>query len=114
MNNQRRKELYKVVKDIISLLEGIKQGLARENIVCIVEDLIKEIESIQWDEEYYMDNIPENLQGGHRYEAAEEACDNMGSAIDYLGTIMENEELTIEETFRILTESMNYINCATA
>lgn len=112
MNNQRRKELYKIVRDIVSLLEDVKQGATRENIVYIVQGLIKEIESIQWDEEYYMDNIPENLQGGSRYEIAEEACDNMGSAIDCLETIMEDEELTVEEILHIITKSINYINCA--
>lgn len=112
MNNQRRKELYMIVKDIISLLESIKQGLAKENIIHVIQNLIKEIEDIKWDEEYYMDNMPENLQGGHRYEIAEEACDNMELAISHLETIVDDEELTTEEIIHVLTGSMNCVNCA--
>lgn len=62
MNNQRRKEL--------------------ERIISILQDTLGALQNILSEEEDYMDNIPENLQGGERYSVAEEACDNMSAAID--------------------------------
>ena len=42
------------------------------------------MEDIKSDEQDYLDNIPENLQGSERYSIAEEAIDNLDSAIDEL------------------------------
>ena len=41
-------------------------------------------EDIMSEEEDYRDNMPENLQGSMKYDAAEEAIDNMQDAIDSL------------------------------
>lgn len=61
-----------------------------------ITDLKYSLEAILEEEETYMYNIPENLQGSARYEAAEEAVDNLESAIDslddtlsYIGAILE-------------------------
>jgi hypothetical protein len=76
MNRERRKAL----QDISTQLEELKGCL---------EDLMEE-------EEEYRDNIPENLQGSERYERAEEACDNLGSAVDELDTVIEYIEAAME------------------
>lgn len=39
------------------------------------------LEAVKAEEGEYKDNIPENLQGSERYEIAEEACDNLDSAL---------------------------------
>ena len=52
MNNIRRKSL----RDIAEQLEELKASL----------------EELQEEEEEYRDNMPENLQGSERYEAAAE------------------------------------------
>lgn len=64
MNKLRRQELGKLCEQI----EALKDGLG----------------FIQDDEIEYHDNIPDNLQGGWRYEASEEAIDLMDSAISAL------------------------------
>ena len=69
MNNPRRK----AIDEIYAKLESLKTDL---------EDLMAE-------EEEYRDNMPENLQGGERYEKAEEACDNLQSAIDSMDEVLE-------------------------
>lgn len=61
MNNARRKALEQIAEQ----LESLKSDL---------EELLGE-------EEEYRDNMPENLQSSERYETADNACDNMQSAI---------------------------------
>ena len=39
------------------------------------------LEEVKCEEEDYRDNMPENLQNSERYEIAENACDNMDSAV---------------------------------
>ena len=43
------------------------------------------LEELYAEEETYRDRIPENLQGGERYEKADEACDSLSSAVDAIG-----------------------------
>ena len=47
--------------------------------------------SIAADEQDYLDNIPENLQGSERYEAGENAVENLEDAIDWLEDINTSE-----------------------
>ena len=78
MNKSRRKELY-VVANKLLLLNRDKDDIESDL------DVIKnELSTILYDEEYYMDNIPENFQSGYRYQVAEDACNNMENAIDAL------------------------------
>ena len=76
MNNTRRKELYAVAE----MLEGAKGA----NIANVIENAKNELDMILYDEESYMDNVPENLQGSYRYQAAEDACANIECAIEAL------------------------------
>lgn len=64
MNKMRRKQL----DEVISKIEEAKELL----------------ESLQEEEEEYRDNMPENLQGSEKYEAADDAINNMSSAVDAL------------------------------
>ena len=68
MNQARRKK----IQDVSDQLEELKSAL---------EDVLQE-------EEEYRDNIPENLQGSARYEAADEACDTLSGAVDGLEDII--------------------------
>ena len=65
------------------------------NLQDIIEELQQDIEYISADEQDYLDNIPENLQGSERYEAGENAVENLEAAIDWLEDInlSELEEL---------------------
>lgn len=70
MNNNRRKE----IRNVIEHLEGIQ---------C-------QIENIRDDEQDYIDNMPENLQGSERCETAEAAVENLDSAIESLEELINN------------------------
>lgn len=68
MNKSRRKQIDEVISGLQSL-----QG---------------SVESIMGDEECYRDNIPENLQGSERYEAADNACDALQNAYDGIDEVI--------------------------
>lgn len=72
MNKQRRKEIGNQIK----LLEAVKSNL----------------EIILSDEEYYFDNMPENLQGSMRGEDAENAIDLLTESIELLQNACDNLE----------------------
>lgn len=59
-----------------------------ENIVEKLEELQSDIESVLSDEQDYLDNIPENLQGSERYETAEMAVDELQSAYDTIEDVI--------------------------
>ena len=84
MNNGRRKELNK----LILKLECIE---TKDDIQVCIDSL----EGIQWDEQDYFDNIPENLQSSFRALDSEEAIENMDEALSNLNDalIAEGEEV---------------------
>ena len=77
MNKIRRKRLAEI-QDKISTLRLV-----------IEEELQGALEECRDEEEEYVENIPENLQGSERYEQAE-------AAMDYLYTAVENLENAVE------------------
>lgn len=80
MNGQRRKSIQEIA-------DRIKE--AHEKIESIISDL----EDIKSDEQDYLDNIPENLQGSERYSIAEEAIDNLDNALDELSSTNFDEAI---------------------
>mgnify|MGYP003311428840 CR=1 FL=1 len=68
MNKQRRKEI--------------------EKIYGIIEDMYNALEALKDEEEEYRDNIPENMQGGERYEIAASAISNMEDALEHMNEVM--------------------------
>lgn len=81
MNNTRRKELSEIIKDL---------GTVQDK-----DDLyatISELECIKDDEQYYYDNIPENLQCSQRADDSEEAIDNMEEALYLLNMVYDADE----------------------
>lgn len=74
MNNARRKQIKDAIKALdIGTLEAMKE----------------ELESAQSDEQEYLDNMPESLQGGEKGEAAEAAVSALESAIEALETAID-------------------------
>lgn len=65
MNKRRRTEIEKLIERLA--------------------DLESDIDGLYSEEEEYRDNMPENLQGSERYEAADSACDALSSARDSIG-----------------------------
>ena len=79
MNKNRRKELCTVASKLL-LLKRTENDNIEEDLDAIKNNL----SMILYDEESYMDNIPENFQSGYRYQMAEDACNNIENAIDAL------------------------------
>lgn len=77
MNAKRRKEIALIVSEITSLSEKM-------------ESLLNDLDTIKCDEEEYLENIPENLQGSERYTVSEEAIENLDSAYDTLQEVVDN------------------------
>lgn len=72
MNNARRKKLRTLADQL--------------------GEIMTELEMLKEEEETYLYNIPENLQGSERYEAAESAIDNLDTACDDLDEVINSIE----------------------
>lgn len=72
MNNNRRKD--------ISALKARLDDLD-------IESLVSDLESIRDEEQDYLDNMPEGLQGGDKGTMAEEAIGALEEALEALGEI---------------------------
>lgn len=58
----------------------------------ILSEQLELLEELKAEEQEYVDNIPENLQGSERYEAAEEAAYNLEEAYDLVNDAIEKLE----------------------
>lgn len=65
---------------------------ALDEVISKIEEAKELLENLQEEEEEYRDNMPENLQGSERYEAADAAVDNMSSAVDALDEAISSIE----------------------
>ena len=86
MNKQRRKDIYIIIQTILSIIQC---GNPDKNLLI---NVLRDVEYIQNEEEDYRDSIPENMQGGSRYEIADEACDNLSYACDYISEALESND----------------------
>jgi len=73
MNNTRRKKIYEITRDLQSALYRL--------------------ESVKDEEEYYFDNMPENLQGSMRGEESQDAISALEDAYDSLSEAIDSIEL---------------------
>lgn len=65
---------------------------ALDEVISKIEEAKELLENLQAEEEEYRDNMPENLQGSERYEAADAAVDNMSSTVDALDEAISSIE----------------------
>ena len=56
----------------------------------LLQNALDIVEAAQSEEQYCLDNIPENLQDSDRASAMEEAIDNLQSAMDCIEEAKEN------------------------
>lgn len=101
MNKQRRKDIYMNTRKLLFIIQNNKFDKS------ILKRILMDIEHLQNEEEDYRDNIPENMQGGDRYERADEACDNMSYACDYI-----NEAMDSDDWADYLKKAIEYLNDA--
>ena len=67
-----------------------------QEILDKMDELRSMLETLKDEEEEYRDNIPENLWGSERYEKADEAVDNLDSALDSFDEIADYIESAME------------------
>lgn len=101
MNKQRRKDIYMTTRKLLFIIQNNKFDKS------ILKRILMDIEHLQNEEEDYRDNIPENMQGGDRYERADEACDNMSYACDYISEAMDSDDWA-----DYLKKAIEYLNDA--
>jgi hypothetical protein len=80
VNNARRK----VIKEAIEALRKLD-----------FEDVKQTVETIKDEEQEYFDNMPENMQGGDKGQAAEQATSALEEAFSYLEDAANNLEEAI-------------------
>lgn len=101
MNKDRRAQINKLHGELSKRLAAFKAGFAEFGTEFAEEfaDLRNELDQIKSDEEEYRDNIPESMQGGEKYETADNAIAELESAYEKLDTfasIFDNDDLGIE------------------
>jgi len=87
MNKARRKELMKLKERI-------------ENVRFEIDSVITELTCNAQEEQEYLDNMPENLQGSERAEKTQETLDRLDEIIETLETVtseLEDAETGIKE-----------------
>jgi hypothetical protein len=109
MNKTRRKEIFKIIQKLNKLLSNINM-VDIDQLILDIGEIIDEIQMVLDEEEGVRDNIPENLQGGFRYEESEDACDNMYDAISELEDI-DDEYLQDEIEECISSAIRSLYNC---
>jgi len=62
---------------------------ALDEVISKIEEAKELLENLQAEEEEYRDNMPENLQGSERYEAADAAVDALDEAISSIESAQE-------------------------
>lgn len=86
MNNQRRKSL----REVTTAVEAAR--IIAGDLMAKLEEVKEMLESIRDEEQEYLDNIPENLQGSDRYSISESSIESMESAIDSIDNLVESIE----------------------
>ncbi len=82
MNNDRRKRIDEILKDLEALQTAVDALPDSSDLQGAIQDVADE-------ERDYHDNMPENMQSGEKGEAAEQAAGNLeeaASECDELGT----------------------------
>lgn len=65
------------------------------NAINLLERSADLIDDVRMDEQYALDNIPENLQNSEQYDAMEEAVDVLESAVSDIKDLKEDLERII-------------------
>ena len=105
----RRKEIMLAIKRLNGISSNI-QGKGMDDWFDELEDIISDVQMILDDESCYMENIPENMQGGERYERAEEACESLEEAIDTLEYISMDDP--IDDILSEIDKATDYLSDA--
>lgn len=85
MNETRRKLIREATKSIQEASDKASQIVTlRDEIDALIETARENLETAKDEEQEYLDNMPESLRDGDKGGVAQEAIDNLDSAIDTL------------------------------
>ena len=82
MNKLRRQQLLSIINDLRSVQDSGD-----------LYSCINELDNIKYDEQYYYDNIPENLQNSQRADDSAQAIDNLEDALNLLNQAYDTNQL---------------------
>lgn len=71
-------------------MNKLRRTKIRTSILSLLNSALDEVQEVLEEEEYALDNIPENLQGSMRYEETEEYVDLLTDARDNLESVIES------------------------
>lgn len=108
MNKQRRKEIRDIIQKLEQICDKLNTDYVIEDITSRLMEIGDEIGFILFDEECYKENIPENMQGGSKYEAAEEACENLEYAKDSIDDASERMD-NKDTLFKCIEHGIDYL-----
>lgn len=92
MNKQRRKSLYLIAKRLDAIKLIVLDNKCIGNCEKEIDKIVDDIYYCLYEEEFYMDNMPENLQYSRKYSDAEDACDSLNSAIENINSIYKSND----------------------
>lgn len=98
MNKDRRKEIDALVEQLIPLQNKW------EEIRSACDDLKSQVETIRDAEQEYYENMPENVQGGEKGEAAAEAVSRLDEAITAL-EVVDGWDDSVQEAITALGDA---------
>lgn len=117
MNKARRNILFGISTNLSILQDRITSELVTEELESIKEELQNlkaQLDECREDEEYYADNMPENLQGSTRYDNAMDAVSNMEDAEDNIEEVINSiDNGDFEEAADYISDAIDNIQDST-
>ena len=95
MNNQRRKEIAKLIERIETIVDDAKTKL---------EEVKDDIDNLRDEEECAFDSLPEGIQESERGDAMQEAIENLSNACDTVEELIDN--IDTDDLTSYLNEAM--------
>ena len=110
MNNNRRREIRKVIKSLDNIKSMIKNNGCDDKIRRMIDDCCSDLMSIQMDEQDSFDNMPESLQYSERGDRMQENIDNLDECMDMIDGIENETDLDeINDIIDSIIEELNDI-----
>lgn len=92
MNEDRRTRLNAAISDINKAQEILK-NINRDEVTALINGAKEVVDEVRDEEQETLENMPENMQGGERGQAMEEAVSTLEEASSELEELTDNAEI---------------------
>lgn len=92
MNEDRRTRLNAAISDINKAQEILK-NINRDEVTALINGAKEVVDEVRDEEQETLENMPENMQGGERGQAMEEAVSILEEASSELEELTDNAEI---------------------